>query len=176
MNNKESKNVCSDEELMEAFKLGYSEAFDMLYKRYSSRLYSYLRKRISDDDTSKEVFQDIFLKLYQSKGSFKNGTLFSPWLFSIARNSLIDKLRKIKLEQDSLKKLEEVHYQHDSMNWEMRFDSLIASLSEREKNILSLKFKKDMTFHKISQFLGISPENVRKIASRALKHLRGSEI
>lgn len=176
MDSFEAKNNVSDEELMKAFKLGDNEAFDMLYERYSGKLLGYIRKRISDSESCGEVFQDTFLKLSANRSSYKEDYLFAPWFFCIARNVLIDSIRKANIEKQSLFSVAVAANSVSLPDNTSAFDELIKSLTDREQKILSLKFREDLTFEKISQYLGISAANVRKIASRALKHLKGSGV
>ena len=161
---------------MKTFKLGDIEAFNMLYERYSGKLFRYIRKRVSDNETCREIFQDTFLKLSASRSSYKEDFLFAPWLFCIARNVLIDSLRKARLNQKNLNNFAIAANAAIVQDTHSDFDELIKSLTVREQKILSLKFKEDLTFEKISQYLGMSPANIRKIASRALKHLKGSGL
>lgn len=165
-----------DEELMKCFKLGSLEAFNMLYERYSGRILSYLRKRLRDDDAAQEVFQDTFLKVSANRSSFDSKSPFAPWLFKICRNSLVDFVRKVRLESHARQMVLEEGPQTVDAPSEARFEKLAACLSEREKTVLDLRFQKDLTFQKISQTLGISTVNVRKIASRAVMRLRGKEV
>lgn len=169
-------NEQSDEELMKAFKLGHNEAFNMLYERYSGRIIAYLRKRLHDDDAAQEVFQETFLKVSANRSSFDSKGLFAPWLFTICRNSLIDFIRKVQLESHARQTVLEEGVEMSSSSSEGRFEKLMRSLNEREKKILELRFQKDLTFQRISQTLGISTVNVRKIASRAITRLRGKGV
>ena len=169
-------NEHSDEDLMKAFKLGHVEAFNMLYERYSGRIVAYLRRRLHDDDATQEVFQDTFLKVAANRSSFDSKGLFAPWLFTICRNSLIDFIRKARLESHSRQMVLDEGVDVSIPGSETRFEKLMQSLTQREKTILELRFQKDLTFQKISQTLGISTVNVRKIASRAITRLRGKEV
>ncbi len=169
-------NEQSDEELMKAFKLGHNEAFNMLYERYSGRIIAYLRKRLHDDDAAQEVFQETFLKVSANRSSFDSKGLFAPWLFTICRNSLIDFIRKVQLESHARQTVLEEGVEMSSSSSEGRFEKLMRSLNEREKKILELRFQKDLTFQRISQTIGISTVNVRKIASRAITRLRGKGV
>lgn len=172
----ESKKEVPDEELMKAFKLGDVEAFNMLYERYSGKLFGYIRKKVSNDESCREIFQDTFLKLSTSRSRYKEGHPFAPWLFCIARNAMIDSLRRSNVEKQTLQELAVAENSSYDQITSSSFDELIKSLTDREQKILSMKFKEDLTFEKISQYLGLSSSNVRKIASRALKLLRGSGV
>ena len=176
LTNFESEKEVPDEELMKAFKLGDVAAFNMLYERYSGMLLGYIRKRVSNDEICREIFQDTFLKLSASRSRYKDGHPFAPWFFCIARNALIDSLRKSNVEKQMLQELAVAENSTYHQMTNSSFDELIRSLTAREQKILSMKFKEDLTFEKISQYLGITSSNVRKIASRALKLLRGSGV
>ncbi|MCB0349058.1 MAG: RNA polymerase sigma factor, partial [Bdellovibrionales bacterium] len=65
-------------------------AFEELYGRYTSRVYSYLRKRLSSSEAIEDLYQKVFLKLHENRGKYDDKLLFAPWLFTITRNVLID--------------------------------------------------------------------------------------
>lgn len=65
------------------------DAFNELYRRYKTSIYSYLYQAVGSEDAD-EVFQEIFLKLVRFKESFKFESKVKTWIWSITRNAVID--------------------------------------------------------------------------------------
>jgi RNA polymerase sigma-70 factor, ECF subfamily len=87
-------NDCSDEELLDLFQKGTSEAFGALVRRYEGELYGYLRRYLNDGDLADDVFQNTFLQLYVKLHQYEPGRPVRPWLYAIATNQAIDALRR----------------------------------------------------------------------------------
>jgi len=81
---------------MSAFIAGSQDAFSEIYRRYSPRVYGFIRRRMSREALVDETFQDVFLKLTKSRHTFTEGHSFSPWLFSVINNAITDTLRREK--------------------------------------------------------------------------------
>jgi len=83
------------------------EAFAELYKRYSETIRFYMLKNVKlVEETADDLTQEVFTKVYEKMHLYRPDNAFSTWLFSIARNTLIDYKRSNKVEVlsfDSLK-------------------------------------------------------------------------
>jgi RNA polymerase sigma-70 factor (ECF subfamily) len=86
--------VCSDEDLLAAFRQGQREAFGILVRRYEGELYGYLRRYLGDGDLADDVFQNTFLQVFTKIGKYDAGRPVRPWLYTIATNQAIDALRR----------------------------------------------------------------------------------
>lgn len=84
----------TDEEIVMAVKDGDSESFGILIERYEDKLKRYARKFLSNSEDIKDVAQEIFIKTYSNIKSFDSDKRFSPWVYRIAHNELINALRK----------------------------------------------------------------------------------
>ena len=87
----------SDEELMGQLAAGRQEALGPLHGRYATMVFN-LAARTLDRATAEEVVQDVFVAVWRKAGTFDpaRGT-FRAWVFAIARNTAIDRLRKKKI-------------------------------------------------------------------------------
>src|SRR5262245_59864058 len=86
--------ACSDEELLDHFRRGRSEAFGQLVRRYERELYGYLRRYLGDACLAEDVFQNTFLQVYVKSGQYEPGRPVRPWLYTIATHQAIDALRR----------------------------------------------------------------------------------
>ena len=86
--------LCSDEELLTAFRQGQREAFGLLVRRYERELYGYLRRYLGDDHLADYVFQNTFLQVYLKAAQYDPARPVRPWLYTIATNQAVDALRR----------------------------------------------------------------------------------
>jgi RNA polymerase sigma-70 factor (ECF subfamily) len=84
----------TDEELVEDYLDGEVGAFRLLIERYHDPLLNFLFRLVGNRQAAEDVFQDAFLQVHQSLGSFDLTRTFKPWLFTIAANKGRDALRK----------------------------------------------------------------------------------
>ena len=124
----------SDEELMTAFANDNEEQFLVLYQRYGGRVYGYLRRKLNDDCTAEEAFQEVFLRVTRARSSFNSSFKFAPWLFSIVHRCLIDSIRlntrKARLKSELENQCEPQAESADVSRSEI--DAILSSLTERE--------------------------------------------
>ena len=82
-----------DQADMARLKAGHDTSLDDLMDRYAGPLFGFLCRFVGDEDAAKDLAQETFVRVYQNRSSFKTGTLFSPWLFTIAGNLARNHLR-----------------------------------------------------------------------------------
>lgn len=86
-----------DSDLIRDYLAGDEAAFAELFERYKAPLFSYLLRMTGDRDKAEDLFQETFIKAVKALGRFGGEKKFSAWLFTIARNSLMDSFRRGKL-------------------------------------------------------------------------------
>lgn len=165
----------SDEELMRCYMLGEAEAFNELYRRHAPRIYGYLKRKLKVQAVADDILQEVFLRVHKYRGKYDPSIPFVPWLFTVARNAMIDSQRKRRIIEDN-EVLEEipsnaavVAVATESMP---QLSGYLDNLSEREKEILTLHLQDGFSFREIASTLKISSANARKLSSRAIQKLR----
>ncbi|MCU0869136.1 MAG: sigma-70 family RNA polymerase sigma factor, partial [Burkholderiales bacterium] len=84
-----------DETLMRRYALdGDAAAFERLYARHRVRLHRYLARMCGDRGRAEEVFQDTWLQVIGARERWRAEARFTTWLWQIARNRMIDVLRR----------------------------------------------------------------------------------
>jgi RNA polymerase sigma-70 factor, ECF subfamily len=84
----------TDEELIEQYRRGRAAAFEQLIERYRQELFNFLARFLGDRIAAEDVFQETFLQVHMSAGTFDTERRFKPWLFTIAANKGRDHLRR----------------------------------------------------------------------------------
>ena len=152
---------------MLAYQLGDENAFRELYSRHSNRVFGFLRSKVRDDVKARDIFQATFLKLHNSRAKYNPTFPFTPWLFTICRNELLDALKKEKRSiEDSVAQVPE----QPNMVPESQAD--LAILNTSQQQALKMRFGDNSSFEEIAQALNTSPANARQIVSRAVRALR----
>lgn len=80
----------SDEHLMKRLAQGDKKAVAVLYDRYYQQVYGYFVRMTRDTEASRDLTQNVFLKVIRYASSWKDDKVFRYWLFRIARNILVD--------------------------------------------------------------------------------------
>ena len=84
----------SDSDLVDRTKSGDNRGFDELVRRYRDRVYRLSTKILRHVDDAAEALQDAFLSAYRGLPNFKRESTFSTWLYRIATNASLMKLRR----------------------------------------------------------------------------------
>jgi RNA polymerase sigma-70 factor (ECF subfamily) len=164
-------------------KAGGSEqvAFLRLYDEYFPRVYNYARYRCGDAATADDLTAQTFERaLAHLKNYDPQRAPFGAWLFGIARNLVNDHLRAdrrrdcLPLETCAEHPAPVVSPEERLIQVEAQAELLaaLAQLSERERDLLCLKFAAGLTNRRIAEVTGFSEANVGVIVYRALQHLR----
>ena len=162
----------TDAELMTQYIAGDYGAFDIIYKRYRKRLYSYLCKRLPNKSQANDVFQNVFIKFHKCRARYDCKYPLLSWLYTISRCELLDFIKK----QDSLLRTDATVAEiHPTMSIDSCYDINLDSerkLSISERKVIKLRYLSDLTFKQIAERLHLSPVAARKINSRGLLKLR----
>jgi RNA polymerase sigma-70 factor (ECF subfamily) len=84
----------SDDELMVRLQEGDASAFPLLVERYSGRLVGFFCRNVRDRYLADDLTQETFLRVYEEAWDYIPLGTFRAWLFRIARNLMIDTIRK----------------------------------------------------------------------------------
>jgi RNA polymerase sigma-70 factor, ECF subfamily len=148
------------------------ETINDLYFEISKDLYSFVYSKCSDSELSKDILQDVFLRLVVDAKKGKLNSLSKDYLklrcFVMGKSMLIDRWRKntkrIEKELNSVELLEDLRYRN-SLNQIAATLYVIAmtapEIGNSDRTILDLYFYR-LSVKKIAESFGISPSTVRK--------------
>lgn len=164
-------NSLTDEQLMVLYQNGDFKAFDELYRRHSGKIWSFLKKRINNEEKVEEIYQEVFIKIHKSKNLFNPSLSLMPWVFTITKSVMIDALRKEPNQYQELV-TESLTEPTEEVFTPMIADNLSTFLSPKQKQALELRYVEGQEFEKIAKILNTSPINARKIVSRSVIKLK----
>jgi RNA polymerase sigma-70 factor (ECF subfamily) len=92
----------TDEELVASILEGEKELYGEIVRRYQGRLVNYVYRMLRDRQDAHDLAQDVFFKLFGALDRFDPRYRFSTWLFRVAQNAAIDRIRKRRLKVVSM--------------------------------------------------------------------------
>ena len=150
--------------------------FARVYDAHISRVYGFLAYRVSDRDTAEDLAQATFERALRAWSRFDPRIASeATWLLTIARNVLIDHLRRDRsafIEPLDERVLPAVAGPEARVTGSAELLTALMSLEEREREVLALRFGGDLSGRDIAALLDLSLANVQQILSRTLRKLR----
>ncbi len=175
-----------DNKLVADFLAGEENAFEALVKKYLRPIYGFLYQLVSDRSTVDDLSQETFFKAWKNLNKFQPEKNFKSWLFTIARNTAWDSLKKKRalpfslfLDAEGNNQLENLAEEENSLARELEkkegvleLGKKLEALPKKYQLILSLHYKEDFSLQEISQILKLPYNTVKSSHGRALKALR----
>jgi RNA polymerase sigma-70 factor (ECF subfamily) len=127
-----------DAELVERLKTGDREAFGALLRRYQGKVYRLAMNMTRSPQDAEEVTQDVFLAVYRKIGDFDGRAAFSTWLYRVASNAALMKLRgrrsepHLSIEEEGPAFAPDGHFARPVADWsELPEDQLLSAERRR---------------------------------------------
>jgi RNA polymerase sigma factor (sigma-70 family) len=169
----------TDEEIMNSVKLGSIKLLAILFERYHVKLYNYFLRLTGHQGTSEDLTQEVFFRILKYRGTFRQESKFTTWMYQIGRNVHIDYWRKYKEELPLSEQWEEKIDPANPPEQEAREEQdaailhrALSQLPPAKKEVLVLSRFQGMKYREISQLLGCSLSAVKIQVHRAIKDLR----
>ncbi|MBI3160367.1 MAG: sigma-70 family RNA polymerase sigma factor [Chloroflexi bacterium] len=164
--------------LVRQARSGDANAFGLLYDAYVDRLYRFIYYRVSDVPLAEDLTSKVFLKAWENLPGYRDrGLSFGAWLFSIARNTVIDHYRTAK-QEPSLETVgpitdESIDLER-SLSESLQSDRLaeaLRKLTDEQREVLVLKFIIGYSTEEIARLMKKRPGAVRALQMRGLQAL-----
>ncbi len=180
----------SDNELLLQSKSGNDAAFEELIYRYDRSVLAIALKYVHDTDEAKDIYQEVFIRVYRGLKNFEMKSEFSTWLFRIATNvCLTHKSRskkhlqhsideQITTEDDEVQKYELADVEMDPGEILINLDlgdiirSAVDSLSAKQRMTFILKHYEGYKIREIADMLNCKEGTVKKYLFDAIRNLR----
>ncbi len=171
----------ADNELVERLQEGNIEAFDLLYQRYSGKLYSFSLKFLKSAFEAEELVQSVFLKVWKNHKRLRKETYFKSYLFTIAYHDICKLYRKRYYWQKFVDDTRhEIFNSTTAVEEGIDFQSvldhiqkLIASLPDRQRSVFLKSRKEHKSTKEIASELGLSTGTIDNYISATLRFIRG---
>ncbi|TWF37340.1 RNA polymerase sigma-70 factor (ECF subfamily) [Chitinophaga polysaccharea] len=170
----------TDGVLLQRLSEGDEQAFTLLFKRYSHKIYTIGLKLMKSAPMAEELVQEVFLQVWQKRVDMQRVVSFRAYLFTITRNQAIDYLRHIRrqeLREQAGGALLEALGQ-DVGDWlaEKEYAIVIHQavdrLSIRQKQVYHLMKGEGYKRRETAEILRMSPETVKSHLAEAMRAIR----
>ncbi len=174
---KDISSTISDEDVVKEYLATSNVAyFDILYKRYSGKVFGKCISILKSESAAEDATQDIFMKILLNLSKFSGKSKFSTWLYSITYNFCIDTIRRRKKDKSVL--VDDMSMEHDTADDDIedrflmetnvkRLKVILEKVPTGDKTILLMKYQDEMSIKEIGGILGKSESAVKMKIKRA---------
>jgi RNA polymerase sigma-70 factor (ECF subfamily) len=161
----------SDQHYIDKILRGETNAFTALVDRYKDMIFSLSLKMLKNREEAEEVAQDTFIKIFNSLSKFKGDSKFSTWIYKIAYNTCLDRLKKNKKEDLN------ISIDEFSAHLIKTMDNALSALEDKERKqkiqnclnllpgdenfLLTLFYFEEQSLEEIGKIMSINANNVK---------------
>ena len=160
----------SDQDLVKLYLNGSEVAFETLIQKHKDKVFAFILSKIKNYNLAHDVFQDTFIKVINSlkRGKYNEEGKFVPWVMRIAHNLVIDHFRRQKKTRsiaptDDFNIFDVISNEEKNAEENMITDQitsdvrkLIEELPEDQKEVLKMRYYRDMSFKEIAKITDVS--------------------
>jgi RNA polymerase sigma-70 factor, ECF subfamily len=157
---------------------GNREAFGFIYDHFRERIYKFIFFRVGHKELAEDILSDTFVKAWVRIQDISSPKALSSWIYSVAKNNVIDYYRVKKVTIDIAEVSEflvDAANPIDSANLSVEHAHLLdilSSISEEQRLIIQYKFFEDLTNEEIASIMGKTEGAVRVLQHRAILKLK----
>ena len=171
----------NDQYIIEKIINGDTNAYSVLVDRYKDLVYTLALRMVKNREEAEEVSQDTFIKVYKSLDKFKGDSKFSTWIYKVAYNTCLDRIKKYKKEQLSIQ-IDEFTERHlktvetvlDTIEKEEKSKAIkqcLELLPSDDAFLLTLFYFEEQSLEEIANIIGLTANNVKVKLFRSRKKL-----
>ena len=178
--------ISNENRIIERIFSGDEESFAEIVKIYLKPIYNFLYRLIGDRDAVEDLTQETFVKVWKNLKRFDRKRNFKTWIFTIAKNTAFDWLKKKKeipfsifTDEEGGSWLENVADENilpdeilERKNIAEELDKILQKIPPHYRATLLLCYKEDFFLHEIAEILGEPYNTIKSRHQRGLKMLR----
>jgi len=169
----------ADAQLMLGFQKGQRSCFDQLFQKYKRPVINFAYRFTGRQDRAEELAQEIFVKCFSAKESYRPEAKFSTWLFRIARNHCLNEVRKPEYrhqvseysEQEKVSPIASKAVTPEAAlaarELQRALRVALSALPERQRTALILSRFHHMSYDEIAATMKVSLSAVKSLLNRA---------
>jgi RNA polymerase sigma-70 factor (ECF subfamily) len=180
----------SEVDLIRAAQRGDSGAFEQLVRFYDQSVLRMALNLLHSEEDARDVYQEVFLRVYRNLPKFRFDCAFSTWLYRIVANLCLDQIRKRKVRREEPsavgaageidrfqyvpEKRADVDPQRRLMSAEVnaRVQDNLEKLTSRERLVFEMRHFQGMRLKSIGEALGVTEEAAKNCLFRATQKMR----
>jgi RNA polymerase sigma-70 factor (ECF subfamily) len=183
----------TETDLIRAAQRGEADAFEQLVRTYDHSVLRMALNLLHSEEDARDVYQEVFLRVYRNLPKFRFDCAFSTWLYRIVANLCLDQIRKRKVRREDAPPLDregaevdrlqfipeeraDVDPQRRLMSAEVnqRVQDVLETLTPRERIVFEMRHFQGMRLRSIGESLGVTEEAAKNCLFRATQKMRAS--
>ena len=170
-----------DKALINDFKLPLlkEQAFTNIVKKYQEKLYWHIRRIVIEHEDANDILQNMFIKVWNSLGNFREDSQLYTWLYRIATNESLTYIEQQKRRSSvSLSDVEDglsnkikadQHFDPNKLEWKLQL--AIQKLPEKQRIVFNLRYYDEMPYEEMSRVLETSEGALKASYHHAAKKI-----
>jgi len=177
----EQMTITDDQIIISNILEGNTNAFAQLVDRYKDLVFTLSLRMLRNREEAEEVSQDTFIKVFKSLNKFKGKSKFSTWIYRVAYNTCLDRLKKIKREyhvvaideftEHQVKTLDNALEKMEQDEHKQKIQDCLDLLPGEDSFLLTLFYFEEQSLEEIAKVIGITANNVKVKLYRSRKKL-----
>lgn len=174
-----------DEEILLLKKLseGDQRSFESLYLQYRQLVYTGVWKLMKCHDTSQEILQDVFVKVWQNRAKIDTSKSFRAYLYTISQSTVYDYFRRIASDQAKVNqfsknysaiKTNEIEEQIAFTEVQQHLDTILESMPERCRQVFVLCKIEGRSYDEVAKLLNISTATINNHIVKATRIIKSN--
>lgn len=171
--------ACTDAALVGLVLGGDGRAFGHLFDRYAGSLRQiYLQRTGGKADDTDDLIQEIFVKAFVNLHSYNSSYAFGQWIYTIARNTFIDYVRRRRADlpidgpsgdyvRQPVSLLPDPEENILRIEQRLGLEASLEKMASKYRKLIELRFFRDLSYEEISENLGIPLGTVKTQIHRA---------
>jgi len=170
----------SDEQLMARAAAGSDTAFEELYRRYARRLTGFFFMQLGgDEELAADSAHDVFLRAYEARTRYQEGSNVSTWIFTIAYNICKNHYRTNAYEAQLLANLDaepvseqQIEVELDAAVLDEALQQVLSELPAPLHQIFSLHYQEELTIPQVAEIVGVPVGTVKSRLHKTMNIIR----
>ncbi len=180
-----------DQSLIKKIVKGDKRSFEKLMRKYNKRIYNFIYRMIREEESSIELTQEFFIKMYTVIHKYNFQYKFSTWAYRICYNLVIDYIRKNKVHVDSLDSKDIKQKQildhtgnqfydgyHNMEKEEIKKEvwDIVDTIPLKYRELILLRYVKSLKYDEIADFTGLPVGTVKNRIFKAKEILKSEML
>ena len=170
----------TDEQLMAQAAAGSDTAFEELYRRYARRLKGFFFMQLGgNEELAADATHDVFLRAYEARSRYREGSNVDTWLFTIAYNICKNHYRSNAYEAELLASLDaepvsdqQIEVEMDAAQLDEALDRVLSELPAPLRQLFSLHYQEELTIPQVAEIVGIPEGTVKSRLHKTMNIIR----
>ena len=178
---KKNMTTNNDQILINQIIDGDTNAFSTLVDMYKDLVFTLALRMLKNREEAEEVAQDTFIKTYKSIDRFKGDSKLSTWIYRVAYNTCLDRIKKnkkhlnnVEINEFTVHQVKTIDNALDKIEAKEREEAIqrcISALPSEDSFLLTLYYFDDLSLDEISKIVGITANSIKVKLFRCRKKL-----